>query len=296
MPSKKIVCLGGGSLYFPHAIADIVSQSDLAGSEIVLYDIDADKLRFMSQVARRLAREAGTKCKISATCDLVTAIDDADFAISSIGGSGAEVSPDVYKSSFHNADMQIAAKYGIHQIIGDTGGPAAMMMAFRSIPVYLNICRQMEKRCPKVIFFNHSNPMAVLMRAIHKYTSINAIGICHGVQGGIHRTAQLLNLDPEDLQCSWVGTNHYYWLTRILHKGKDIYPLLLKKIRTPPPPPENALAYQLSAIYNHVILYAQDDHIIEFYPYLTQIKSHAELPDHLRQAAISHGYDDSKTT
>ena len=38
--------------------------------------------------------------------------------------------------------------------------PAAMMMAFRSIPAYLAICREMEKRCPRVVLLNHSNPMA----------------------------------------------------------------------------------------------------------------------------------------
>ena len=30
----------GGSLYFPRAISDLVINSDLGGSEIVLYDID----------------------------------------------------------------------------------------------------------------------------------------------------------------------------------------------------------------------------------------------------------------
>ena len=88
----------------------------------------------------------------------------------------AEVSANVYASKIHAADIAIPAKYGIPQIVGDTGGPAGMMMGLRAVPVYLQFCREMEKRCPDVVLFNHSNPMAVLMRAMHKYTSINVTG------------------------------------------------------------------------------------------------------------------------
>ena len=295
MPSKKITCLGGGSLYYPQAIADIVTQKALAGSELVLYDIDGEKLKMMAQVAKRLAREAGTGFKVRHTLNLAEAAEGADFALSSIGGSGAEVTANVYGSSYHSADMHIGAKYGIQQLIGDTCGPAAMMMALRSIPVYLKICRELEKRAPRVILFNHSNPMAVLMRAMHKYSSVNAIGVCHGVQGGTRRTAQFLGVDPADLQCTWIGTNHYYWFTRVLHKGRDIYPELLAKVRKEAAPKGNALAYRLSAIYDHVIVYAQDDHIIEFYPFLTQVPGGQKaLPYGLIEPALKHDFDESQ--
>ena len=119
----------------------------------------------------------------------------------------------------------IPAKYGIYQLVGDTGGPAGMMMGLRSIPIYLSICREMEKRCPEVVVLNHSNPMAVLCRAMLKYTGIRkVIGICHGVQGGIMQTAELLGVEPEELEVVWIGTNHYYWFTRIRLHGKDVYP------------------------------------------------------------------------
>jgi len=294
MAKTKIVCLGGGSLYFPHAMSDLVTREELAGSEIVLYDIDTEKVELMARLGRRLARGAGTGLRVRSTGNLADAVDGADFALSSIGGSGAEVSANVYGSRFHAADMHISAKYGVHQVVGDTCGPAGMMMALRSVPVYLGICREMEKRCPNVVLFNHSNPMAVLMRAMHKYSSINAIGVCHGVQGGIARTAQLLGVQPEDLECTWIGTNHYYWFTRILHRGKDIYPELLRRIATEPAPEDNAMSYHLSQIYGYVIVYAQDDHVIEFYPFLTQVPGGQEhLPYALAKHAAAHGFDES---
>jgi alpha-galactosidase len=295
MPFQKIACLGGGSFYYPGAMIDLVQQKELAGSELVLYDIDAQKLEMMSRLGKRLARDAGTNFKIRYTLDLADALDGAHFALSSIGGSGAEVTANVYGSSFHASDMHIPAKYGIHQVIGDTCGPAAMMMALRSVPVYLKICREMERRCPSAILFNHSNPMAVLMRAMHKYSSIRSIGVCHGVQGGIAQTAKFLGVEPADLQCTWIGTNHYYWFTRVLHKGRDIYPELLERIRTQPAPEGSAMAYKLSAIYNHVIVYAADDHIIEFYNFLTQVPGgQKSLPYNLIGPALHHDFDESR--
>ena len=294
MPAKKIVCLGGGSIYFHWGMIDLVVHPELAGSELVLYDLDAEKIRIVAGLARRLVREAGTRMKVRTTTDLADAVDGADFAISSIGGSGAEVTPNVYASRFHDADMRIPAKYGIHQVIGDTAGPAGMMMGLRSIPAYLRICREMERRCPDAILFNHSNPMAVLMRAMHKYTSINAIGICHGVQGGIHHTAELLGLPAEELECTWIGTNHFYWFTRVLHNGKDIYDTLREKVRRDPPA-KSRFSYTLSEIFDHVIVYASDDHVIEFFPFLTQLPGgQKDMPYGLATSAREHSYDETK--
>ena len=292
MTAQKIVCLGGGSLFFPGAIADLVIDHDLAGSEIVLYDIDAEKVEKMAAMGARLADQAGNGFTVRATVDLSDALDGADFALTSIGGSGAEITPSVYGSYFHGADVRIPAKYGIHQVIGDTCGPAGMMMALRSIPVYIRICREMEKRCPAAIVFNHSNPMAVLCRAMHKYTAMNVYGVCHGVQAGIAYAAEVLELPAHELQCTWVGTNHYYWLTGIFHDGVDVYPELKRRIAQGPAPQGKIMTAKLSGIHGHQILYASDDHIIEFYPFLTQIPGgQKDLPYGLAESAQGHGYD-----
>ena len=271
MANLKITCLGGGSLYFPNAVGELVTTEGLEGSEIVLYDIDAEKVELMAGTARRLADEAGSGCTVRSTVDLADAVDGADFAISSIGGSGADVSRNVYGSRFHTADILIPAKYGIHQLIGDTGGPAGMMMGFRAIPVYLEICREMEKRCPDVMLFNHSNPMAVLMRTIHQYTSINAIGICHGVQGGTGQAARVLGVPPHELQCLWIGTNHYYWFTKVMHKGKDVTEELKRLAAIPPWPDGREMCYRMSEMFGYLSAYPSDSHAIEFYSYLTQL-------------------------
>ncbi|MCX6991750.1 MAG: hypothetical protein NT011_01255 [Kiritimatiellaeota bacterium] len=296
MIEKKIVCLGAGSLYFPHALIDLASLRDLEGSEIVFYDLDAEKAQLMAELASRLFGRLGANYRVRAAKRLADAVDGADFAVSSIGGSGAEITPNVYGSYYSHMDKHISAKYGVQQLIGDTCGPAGMMMALRSIPAHIKICREMEKRCPRVIFISHSNPMAVLCRAIRKYTAISVIGLCHGVQEGIASAAKVLNMPIEQLECSWVGTNHYYWFTALRHNGRDVYNELMKKMARSNPPQGHILSTELSRIYGYQIVYPADDHIIEFYPFLSQVQGGQEkLPYGLAGAAKAHGYDEKKS-
>ena len=280
-------------MYFRRALSDLLVCEDLSGSEIVLYDIDADKVEIMAAMGRRLAETAGTKFTVRSTVDMEDTLEGADFALSSIGGSGAEVTRSVYGSYYHSADMHIPAKYGIHQVVGDTCGPAGMMMALRSIPAYMEICREMEKRCPHVILLNHSNPMAVLCRAMSKYTDLTVIGICHGVQGGIRHAADMLGVPPRELECVWIGTNHYYWFTRLLHNGQDVYPELMQRLAGRPPEEGRIMSAELSQVYGYRIVYPEDDHIIEFYPFATQAASQEDLPYGLAEKAKAHAYDAS---
>ena len=131
--------------------------------------------------------------------------------------------------------MRIPAKYGIYQVVGDTGGPAGMMMGLRSIPAYMPICREMEKRAPRAILFNHSNPMAALCRAMHKYTGIDRRSAsATACRAASCTPAELLGLDPRELEATWIGTNHYYWFTGLRHQGRDLCPELLQRFRSQP--------------------------------------------------------------
>jgi len=277
MPRKKIVCLGGGSGYFIGALSDIIVTKGLAGSEITIYDIDGEKAEIMAQFGNRLAKESGLGMTVRASKTLSDAVDGADFAVSSIGGAGASVGG-VYSTATHILDMLIPARYGIFQVVGDTGGPAGMMMGLRSIPIYINICREMEKRCPGVILLNHSNPMAVLCRAMAKYSAIKVIGICHGVQGGIMRIAKMLGVEPHELDCVWIGTNHYHWFTRIRHNGRDVYPEVRQKLQGRRNPNGELMTQKLSQIYGHEIVYPPDDHAFEFYQFSARLSDVEDVP------------------
>src|SRR5262245_5681861 len=275
--TKKIACLGGGSWYFARTLGDLVAAGGLAGSEITLYDIDHEKCAVMERHGRRLAELAGTGMRVRASTTLADAVDGADFALAAIGGAGKS-SGHIYDTSVHLRDILIPARYGVHQLIGDTGGPAGMMMALRSIPAYLGVCRELERRAPRAVFFNHSNPMAVLCRAMAKYTDVNVVGICHGVQIGIKNAGRLLGLPAEELETTWVGTNHYHWFTAVRHRGRDVYPELMRRAAEAAPDPSHQMTTTLSRLYGHWIVYPDDAHALEFYPFLAQAPDAAHLP------------------
>ena len=227
MPSEKIVLLGGGSLFFRTVLTELAVTDELSGSEVVLYDIprSSDRLSVMERFGKRVAGRTCTGLKVRATTDLADALDGAGFAVSSIGVSG----PD---RRWHELDVRIPMKYGIIQTTGDTVGPGGMMAGFRTIPIFLEIAHEMERRCPDVVFLNHSNPMAVLCRTLTKYTGIqNVVGLCHSVQGTTRQIASFLEVPYEQMLYEAAGINHMTWFLKFEHKGVDLLPKIREKPR-----------------------------------------------------------------
>jgi len=275
MPAKKIVFLGGGSAFFKTVIEEFAIAEEMSGSEITLYDTLPQNMELMGKYGQKVFQKAGINLNISWTTDIAKAVDGADFAVSSIGVSG----PD---RRFHELDITIPANYGVYQTTGDTTGPGGLFAGFRSIPIFLNICHEMEKRCPEVIFLNHSNPMNMICRAMIKHTGIKkVVGLCHGAQGTISYLASVLGIPADELDILTVGLNHLLWVTRLKHNGKDLYPLLKEKLSATEPPEGYRFCKKLFDIYGYYPVNA-DRHIIEFYPYLLQAKDPENLPYGLR--------------
>ena len=286
----KIACIGAGGRYFIRPLGDVAVSEELHGSEIVLYDIDRERAEMMAGVARRFSDHAGAGLTVRCADQLADAVEGASFVLASIGGVGGAGALGYQQSPIHINDCLISARHGVYQIVGDTAGPAAMAAAFRSVPIYLNICREMEKRAPEAIMLNHANPMAVLCRAMNKYTSVRCvIGICHGVQAGIQYVAEVLKVQPQELDTVWIGTNHYYWFTRLCHRGKDVMDEFWRRIRARLPERQHEMCRELSEIYGYWLTYPSDDHAVEFYPFLAQVRDQDHLPYGMGE--YGHGRD-----
>jgi len=293
MPAKKIACIGGGSLHFPRIVAAMVAHGELSDSEMVMYDLVQSKADHVAAKGQQLALQAGHGWTVRSGTELAETLDGADFVLTSIGGSGGGVALSVYGSYYHRADMHISAKYGLYQVIGDTCGPAGMMMALRAIPPYVEACQAMETYCPQAVLLNHTNPMAPICRAMRKYSSIQAVGVCHGVENTTDRVAHELGLPPEELQFVWCGTNHYYWILRVTHHGRDITADAFAKVTGPPPEDEtDTLWRELSAVYGYIVGIPSGNHLIEFYPWATRVRGQEEQADDLVQTARNHSFDD----
>ncbi len=215
----KIAFIGAGSTVFAkNLLGDILSFPELANSHIALMDIDPERLRTSEIVAHKVAEFFGAKPTIEATLDRRRALDGADYAISmfQIGG---------YKPSTV-IDFEIPKKYGLRQTIADTLGIGGIMRALRTIPVFLDICHDMEELCPDVTFLQYVNPMAMNCWAISRASQIKTVGLCHSVQGTAEALAQDLGIPIEEITYRCAGINHMAFYLKFERNGEDLYPRL----------------------------------------------------------------------
>ncbi len=125
-------------------------------------------------------------------------------------------------------DFEIPKKYGLNQTIADTLGIGGIMRALRTIPVIMDICRDMEALCPDVTFLQYVNPMAMICWAIARASKIKTIGLCHSVQGTAQALAEDMGIPFEEINYLCAGINHMAFYLRFEHQGQDLYPRLRK--------------------------------------------------------------------
>lgn len=217
----KITFIGAGSTVFAkNLLGDILSFPELANSTISLMDIDPERLRTSEIVAHKVADFFGAKPKIEATLDRRAALEGADYAISMFQVGGYKPSTVI--------DFEIPKKYGIRQTIADTLGIGGIMRGLRTIPVFLDICKDMEELCPDVTFLQYVNPMAMNTWAINKATKIKTIGLCHSVQGTAEVLAEDIGVPINEINYICAGINHMAFYLKFERNGEDLYPKIRK--------------------------------------------------------------------
>jgi alpha-galactosidase len=219
----KITFIGAGSLgFFRRLTCDILSFPALNGMTLTLMDIDEKKLGYSVKIAERILKEGNYKATIEATTDRREALKGADYVIVAILHGGIDVI---------TKDIKIPLKYGVDQCVGDTLGAGGVFRALRTIPVMLDICKDMEEICPNALMLNYTNPMAMLSWAMNKYSKIKIIGLCHSVQGTSELLAKYIGADYKDITYKVAGINHQAWFLEFKWKGKNAYPILREKIK-----------------------------------------------------------------
>jgi len=213
----KITFIGAGSTVFAkNLLGDILSFPELADSTISLMDIDPVRLETTEIVAHKMAEFFGAKPKIEATLDRRAALDGADYAISMFQVGGYKPSTVI--------DFEIPKKYGIKQTIADTLGIGGIMRGLRTIPVFLDICKDMEELCPDVMFLQYVNPMAMNTWAISRASKIKTVGLCHSVQGTAEVLAEDIGVPINEINYICAGINHMAFYLKFERNGEDLYP------------------------------------------------------------------------
>jgi len=209
---EKITVIGGGSSYTPELIDGFIQhENDLKVGEIALFDIDEERLNVVGGMAQRQVSYGELDTKVTLNFDRPKAIEGAKFVLSSmrVGHMAARI-----------LDEKIPLKYGV--IGQETTGPGGTLKAFRTIPVTLDIAKDMEKYAPKAWYINFTNPSGIITEAILKHTNLKAVGLCNNPINYIAAMAEAFHVEPSDVFLEWIGMNHVNWVRKVYIKGKDV--------------------------------------------------------------------------
>ena len=199
--------MGGGShQWVPTLVTDIAGRAALHDAHIVLEDIDASRLPRTAAYVEHVARVRQIPMTVSTTTDQHAALDGADYVVVNISTGG-------FASMRH--DIEIPARHGIHQPVGDTVGPGGVSRALRNIPVLLSIARDIEERCPHAWLLNLTNPMTTLCRAVTRETEVRTVGLCHEITITRFYLSLLLDVDFRALEPVITGVNHLPVITEL---------------------------------------------------------------------------------
>ncbi len=223
----KIAFIGAGSFGFTRGLVrDILTFPALADSEIALMDIDEERLDFITKEVNRIVEAGKYPAKVTSTTDRAKALEGADGVLCTILVGG----PQVFRH-----DIEIPMKYGVDINVGDTRGPSGIFRALRTIPVMLDIAKDIDRYCPDATFLNYTNPMAMLCRAVQgQYPKMTCSGLCHSVQGTAMMLANWIGAPYSEVTYHCAGINHQAWYLDFKWNGKDAYPLIREAVLTRP--------------------------------------------------------------
>ncbi len=255
----KITFIGAGSTVFAkNLLGDILSFPELAGSDIRLHDIDASRLRTSEIVAQRVAQTLGVHPTISATTNRRAALAGADYVIAMIQVGGYKPATVI--------DFEVPKRFGLRQTIADTLGIGGIMRGLRTIPVLLDMCRDMEEVCPNALFLQYVNPMVMNCWAIGRASSIRTVGLCHSVQGTAHQLEQDLGLPADSANYICAGINHLAFYLRFEHQGQDLYPALRRVVAEGRVPATNRVRYDAFMRFGYFPT-ESSEHLSEYVPW-----------------------------
>jgi alpha-galactosidase len=220
-----ITMMGAGSGFTPTLMKDVLCIPTAEAGEIRLCDVDESRLATMHKVISKLVEASGrTGWTVKASKNRRELLPGSDYVVNCIEVSGL---------ACVRHDNDIPLKYGVDQCIGDTIGPGGLFKGLRTVPVYLEILRDMRELCPRAIMLNYTNPMNMMCLAAGRAVpEVQTVGLCHSVQGTSHLLAGYAGIPYGEMEWACAGINHLAWFTKLEHKGKDLYTgVLYEKFR-----------------------------------------------------------------
>lgn len=211
----KVVTIGGGSSYTPEWVEGLIKRYDtLPIQDLWLVDIPEgeEKLNIVGNLAKRMVKKAGVPMKVHLSLNRREALPDADFVTTQLRVGWLKA---------REMDESIPLKYGV--IGQETNGPGGLFKGLRTIPVILDICRDMEELCPDAWLINFTNPAGMVTEAVLRYSSMQrVVGLCNVPIGIRMQIAEALEVEADRVYIDFAGLNHMVFGLRVCLDGKDI--------------------------------------------------------------------------
>lgn len=227
-----IAYIGGGSRGWAWTfMTDLALEKQLSGT-IRLYDIDKDAAKANEIIGNSIKgrKEAVGKWDYVVSDTVEEALTGADFVVISI-------LPKTFDEM--EVDVHMPERLGIYQSVGDTAGPGGMIRALRTLPIFYEYAKEIERYCPDAWVINYTNPMSLCVKAMYDaFPGIKAFGCCHEVFGTEKILAQIVaeklgleKIDRHEIEVNVMGINHFTWFDYASYKGIDLFPIYREFIK-----------------------------------------------------------------
>ena len=224
----KIALIGaGGATFGTLTVYEAVRAEGLRGAELMLIDIDAQRLEVTRAAGERMNEAQGSPLDIRTDTDTARGLEGADFVVLSV---------EVGRWRYWKQDLEVPRKYGSLQDMGENGGPGGLFHALRTIPLVVGICRIIEDVCPDALLVNVTNPLPRVNLAIHRATGLRCLGDCPEYRLAMPRLGMHLGVPAAKVDAAAWGLNHFTWIHDLRHAdtGEDLYPRLRRHVRVLP--------------------------------------------------------------
>ncbi|MFJ4284964.1 6-phospho-beta-glucosidase [Paenarthrobacter nicotinovorans] len=217
----RLMIAGGGGFRVP-LVYRALCEGPFAGlvSELVLYDVDDQRLRAIQTVLSAMPVTSGSVPAVVGCTDLDEALTGTDVVFAAIrpGGTAGRI-----------ADEGVALSLGL--LGQETTGAGGISYALRSIPRMLELAEAMLRHCPDAWLINFTNPAGMVTEALVPVLGKRVIGICDSAGGLVQRASRAAGFALEEGNLDGVGyygLNHLGWLYRLAPGGTELLPGLLE--------------------------------------------------------------------
>lgn len=218
----KVAVIGGGSSYTPELIDGFIKRAkELPVKDIYLVDIEEGKkkLDIVYDLTKRMINKAALEINVYKTLDRKEAIKNADFVITQLRVGGLEARARDERTPL------------IHNVIGqETTGAGGFAKAIRTIPVILDICRDIEELSPNAWLINFTNPAGIITETVLRYTKVKTIGLCNVPIGMVNNVANVLGVSSDRVKIEFAGLNHMVYGKEIYLDGENVTCTVLEKL------------------------------------------------------------------